>query len=221
MFRAKHAMLTSNNAIIGVLVNVNLVAITLVFNYYRPIDFFLFCVPHLILVNMAAMCISCVVFKTNAYAFILSTELWLKTKRFNTSLVLLNQIQNQHKFSTYFIKSFQWFIYLLTLNKDYNQFWIWQFSILIIWRSMIITFLSYIIFFYELPLVVFIMYTLMWASEQIIFFLLLIQVTNVVGPLNKSSKALKSICFHKNVPNLSTRLKVDLSLQNILSFMLI
>ena len=184
------------------------------FNYYSAVDFFLFCIPHIILLNNMCICVCSVVFKTDAYVFIISAELWLKIKRFNAALFSLNPstIGSQHKFSRNFSKTFQWFIYLLTLNKDYNRFWIWQFSILIIWRSMTITFLSYIIFFYQLPLIVFSMFSLMWATEQIIFFLLLIQVTNVMSPLSKSSRALKNICFHKNVQNCRTRIKVGLYL---------
>ena len=205
-------MLTANNAIIGLMFNVNVAAFIIMLNYYSVVDFVLFCIPHIILLNNIGTCIGSVVFKTGAYVYIISAELWLKVKRFNTALLLLNQTQNQRKFLTNFSKTFQWFIYLLTLSKDYNRFWIWQFSILIIWRSMTITFLSYIIFFYELPLIVFIMFYSMWATEQIVFFLLMIQVTNSVSPLSKSSKSLKNTCLHKNVQDCRTRIKVGLPL---------
>ena len=190
------------------LITINLAGSILAFKYYSAKDFFLFCVPNLVVVNIISLCICSVVFKTNAYIFILSTELWLKMKRFNIVLKSIEHSPNQHIFSKNLEKSFYWFIYNLTLNQDYNRFWLSQFSILIIWRSMVITFISYIIFFNQLPSLVLLMYTLMWTMEQIVLVLLLIQVTNVVALLNTSSQTMKKLFFHKNSRSLQTKLKV-------------
>lgn len=201
-------MFTANNSVVSLLGNVTLVAGVLMFRFYNYRDFLIYCIPHIILYNIITICIASVIYKTNAYIFILSTELCLKMKHFNTALKSLKQVANQHQFSANLYKTIQWFIYMLTVSRNYNLFWVWQFSILIIWRSMVITFISYILFFNELPVMAKIMYSTMWTMEQLIFLLLLIQVTNVVSIVKQSSRSLRNATFSNNAKCLNTRLKV-------------
>ena len=207
-FYGKHVIFLANQTIVSCLIGMVSVLVVLMWNYYPIEDFILFCIPNLIANVMFGLCFGSAIYKTNAYLILLSFELWIKLKRFIAKLLELKNLQHQPNFTMNLNKTFRFFIYIMIQNREYNLFWKSSIAIIIIWRCMIIALLSYIIFFYQLPVIVVMLYTLMWFMEQMVFVLLMIQMTNMLTPVHMASKILKQFCYNENIKYIKTKLKV-------------
>ena len=199
----------ANNSISSFVIAINLVLISIWSMYYPLEHFLLICIPHLIGCNIVGICVTSVVYKSNAYLFILSMVIMIKMKRFNTMLKTLKQNQRKINFLTLFRRTLQWFIFLMEKNKQYNLFWVWAFSIFIIWRWMTISFLSYITMFTTQPWMAAYLFKMMWAVEVLLLLVLLLQVSSSIKPINTSSKLIKQIiCSKISNRSTSTQIKV-------------
>ena len=206
---AKYSLMLTNNSIIFFLIAINLVLIAIWSMYFPFEDILLICIPHLIVYNMIVICVTSVVYKNNAYLFIISIVIWLKTKRFSKMIARLKQNQHRTIFSIYFNRTLKWFVFIIEKDKQYNLFWMRAFSIFIIWRWMTISFLSYITMFTTLPWMAAYLSKMMWMIEVTLLLVLLLQVASSIKPINTSSKLIKQIICNKTKRSTNLRIRVN------------
>lgn len=191
------------------------------FNAYSLIDFLIFGIPWSIFYAITTALITSSIYYTNFYVFLISDIMRVKFIRFEKMIDLLSDFSKNDlllrnpKFLKVMLdrKMYQSYHYLNGLMVEYdiyNNTWKWLATFALLWRFIIINFVSFLAIFYDMPPTFQLMYRSIFMSENFAFLLFLLKVVLIHINMIDSSKRLRQFLYQmkSNPLTLSMQMKV-------------